>query len=198
MLRLDTSVSTKPWIYYDAITYGPTSAPIAKASNRNGYCAPATSPRATAPVCCFNLSRFAALLKNTPKPSESLSYVPITIIMNLLSLADAKAHPLPNGQVVGWFLNPTQLLFGDPSAWSLKPDMVAYLVPRKTAEDYLASLQSKTTLPDRSPPSLGPNDLCLRQSSRSARPGSPNSSNVSKPFVAIGPTSSQWLPYPPS
>jgi hypothetical protein len=51
--------------------------------------------------------KLARLLKRTPKPSESLSYVPVTIIMNVLSLADAMAHPLPNDQVVGWFLNPT-------------------------------------------------------------------------------------------
>ena len=90
--------------------------------------------------------KLAALLKKTPKPSESLTYVPTTIIMNVLSLANAKARPLPNDQVVGWFLNPTQLLFGDPFAKSLKPDIVAYLVPRKTTEDYLARLQSNTTL----------------------------------------------------
>jgi len=92
------------------------------------------------------LERQYRKLNKTPKPSKSLSYVPVTIIMNVLSLADAKARPLPNGQVVGWFLNPNQLLFGDPFAWSLKPNIVAYLVPRKTAEDYLARLQSKTTL----------------------------------------------------
>jgi len=88
-----------------------------------------------------------ALLKKTPKPSESLSYVPTTIIMNVLSLADAKARPLPDDQVVGWFLNPTQFLSGDPFAKSLKPDIVAYVVPRTIAEEYLTSLQSpKTTL----------------------------------------------------
>ncbi len=90
--------------------------------------------------------KLAALLKDYTKPLESQSYVPTTIIMNILSLADAKAHPLPNDQVVGWFLNPAQLLFGDPFAKSLKPDIVAYLVPRTTAEGYLACLQSKTTL----------------------------------------------------
>ena len=88
----------------------------------------------------------ARLLKKTPKPPESQSYVPTAIIMNVLSLADAKAHPLPDDQVVGWFLNPTQLLFGDSFAKSLKPDIVAYLVPRNTAEKYLKSLQSKSTL----------------------------------------------------
>jgi hypothetical protein len=86
------------------------------------------------------------LLNETPKPSESLNYIPTTIIMNVLSLADAKAHPLPDNQVVGWFLNLTEFLPGDPFAKSLKPDIVAYLVPRKTAEDYLGRLQSKTTL----------------------------------------------------
>lgn len=84
--------------------------------------------------------------KKKSKPSESQSYVPTTIIMNVLSLAGAKAHPLPNDQVVGWFLNPTQTLFGDAFAKSLKPDILAYLVPRKTAEDYLRRLQTKTTL----------------------------------------------------
>ena len=84
--------------------------------------------------------------KKTPKPLESQSYVPTTIIMNVLSLAEAKAHPLPNHQVVGWFLNPRQSLFGDPFAKSLKPDIVAYLVPRKTAEEYLEHLQSKITV----------------------------------------------------
>ena len=88
----------------------------------------------------------AGLLKKTPKPPESQSYVPTAIVMNVLSLADAKAHPLPDDQVVGWFLNPTQLLFGDSFAKSLKPDIVAYLVPRNTAEKYLTSLQSKSTL----------------------------------------------------
>jgi len=87
-----------------------------------------------------------AQLKKEHKHSESLSYAPTTIIMNVLSLAHAKAHPLPDDQVVGWFLNPTQLLFGDPFAKSLKPDIVAYLVARKTAEDYLGRLQSEITL----------------------------------------------------
>jgi len=86
-----------------------------------------------------------ALLKETPKPSESPSYIPTTIIMNVLSLADAKEKPLPDDQVVGWFLNPTQFLSGDPFAKSLKPDIVAYVVPRTIAEQYLASLQSLTT-----------------------------------------------------
>lgn len=90
--------------------------------------------------------RKLAELHKKPKPSESLSYVPTTIILNLLSLAHAKAYPLPNDQVVGWFLNPTQLLFGDSFAKSLKPDIVAYLVTRKTAEDYLQHLQSRTTM----------------------------------------------------
>ena len=85
-------------------------------------------------------------LKKGRKQSESLSYVPTTIIMNVLSLAHAKAHPLPDHQVVGWFLNPTQLLFGDSFAKSLKPDIVAYLVARETAEGYLECLQSQTTL----------------------------------------------------
>lgn len=134
--------------------------------------------------------RKLAALKKTPKRSESPSYVPTTIIMNVLSLADAKAHPLPNDRAVGWFLNPIQHLFGGLFARSLEPDIVAYLVPRKTAEDCrrlpsTSPIQNHVVKPERSPPSLGPNDHCGR---RSARPDSPNSSIISELFVAIGPS----------
>ena len=87
--------------------------------------------------------KLGALSTQSHKAPESRAYVPSTIIMNVLSLAEAKARPLPDDQVVGWFLNPTQTLSGDPCAKSLKPDLVAYLVPRQTAEEYLTRLRTE-------------------------------------------------------
>jgi hypothetical protein len=82
--------------------------------------------------------------------SESLSYLPIAIILNVLTLAHNTKHPLPGGFVIVHVLNPNQYLFGDTFDVRLKPDIIAYISDLTYAQEYLKSLQNGKI------PKLGP------------------------------------------
>jgi hypothetical protein len=69
--------------------------------------------------------------------SEASSYCPIAIILNVLSLAHYKAHPLPGDRVIVHILNPNQYLRGDVFDAKLKPDIVAHVSTLTYANEYL-------------------------------------------------------------
>ena len=73
---------------------------------------------------------------------ESLSYLPIAIILNVLSLAHNTTNPLPRELVIVHILNPDQYLFGDEFDARLKPDIIAYVSTLKFAQMYLSSLKT--------------------------------------------------------
>jgi hypothetical protein len=74
--------------------------------------------------------------------SESLSYRPIAIILNVLTLAHNKAHPLPGNLVIVHVLNSDQYLFGDVFDARLKPDIVAHISTLEYAQSYLSTLET--------------------------------------------------------
>src|SRR5258706_553110 len=74
------------------------------------------------------------------KLPESTSYLPIAIILNVLSLAHNTTHPLPFNLVIVHVLNPDQFLFGDEFDARLKPDIIAYISDLKYAQSYLTEL----------------------------------------------------------
>jgi len=76
------------------------------------------------------------------KLSESLSYIPIAIILNVLSLAHNTTHPLPRDLVIVHVLNPDQYLFGDAFDARLKPGIIAYISTLEYAQKYLNSLKT--------------------------------------------------------
>ena len=73
---------------------------------------------------------------------ESLSYLPIAIILNVLSLAHNTTHPLPHDLVIVHVLNPNQYLFGDEFDARLKPDIIAYISTLDNAQRYLKTLKT--------------------------------------------------------
>ena len=74
--------------------------------------------------------------------SESLSYLPIAIILNVLSLAHNTTRPLPRDLVIVHVLNPNQYLFGDEFDARLKPDIITYISTLKYAQMYLNFLKT--------------------------------------------------------
>ena len=76
------------------------------------------------------------------KRPESLSYLPIAIILNVLTLAHNTTHPLPHDLVIVHVLNPDQYLFGDEFDARLKPDIIAYISTLKYAQTYLNFLKT--------------------------------------------------------
>jgi hypothetical protein len=74
--------------------------------------------------------------------SESSTYLPVAIILNVLTLAHNTTHPLPHDLVIVHVLNPNQYLFGDEFDAKLKPDIIAYISPLTYAQTYLNSLKT--------------------------------------------------------